>query len=236
MARAQMELSITTRVDRRAFLQASVIEAARQLRGESGRRQVDGARLACVHGTGGTLGVDYRFDRNWRIGGVFAYSQPDVKLAVQDAHNHIDAYQFAAYGSYASTNWFGDALAAYGRQQYALDRLGVIDTLHGSTHADVFTVAARGGYLVDFGAVRAGPIAGITYTHAVIQGYTETGDDLLTMIVDRQAIDALTAALHRQEAGVPLSARAMVAVPIMSAVARLESAILEIMIFRFPCS
>jgi acetyl-CoA acetyltransferase len=34
-----------------------VIEATKQLRGECGARQVDGAQLACVHGTGGTIGV-----------------------------------------------------------------------------------------------------------------------------------------------------------------------------------
>jgi acetyl-CoA acetyltransferase len=34
-----------------------VIEAVRQLRDECGPRQVNGAQLACVHGTGGTIGV-----------------------------------------------------------------------------------------------------------------------------------------------------------------------------------
>ncbi|MBW2294450.1 MAG: thiolase, partial [Deltaproteobacteria bacterium] len=34
-----------------------VIEAARQLRGECSGRQVDNANIACVHGTGGVLGV-----------------------------------------------------------------------------------------------------------------------------------------------------------------------------------
>ncbi|MCU1503634.1 MAG: thiolase, partial [Ilumatobacteraceae bacterium] len=36
-----------------------VIEAAKQLRGEGGARQVDGARIALVHGTGGTLGSSH---------------------------------------------------------------------------------------------------------------------------------------------------------------------------------
>jgi acetyl-CoA acetyltransferase len=36
-----------------------VIEAAKQLRGECDARQVDEAKIACVHGTGGILGVSH---------------------------------------------------------------------------------------------------------------------------------------------------------------------------------
>jgi acetyl-CoA acetyltransferase len=32
-----------------------LVEAARQLRGEAGQRQVDGAKVAVAHGTGGAL-------------------------------------------------------------------------------------------------------------------------------------------------------------------------------------
>ena len=145
-----------------------------------------------VNAVGGTLGVEYRPDRRWRVGGVFAYSEPNVSLGVQNAHDHITAYQFAGYGSFTDTNWFADALVAYGRHDFALARAGIIDTVHASTHANTFTTAARAGYLTDFGSVRAGPIAGLNYTHAVIDGYTENGDILLTMAVDRQALDALT--------------------------------------------
>jgi len=141
---------------------------------------------------GGTIGVDYRHDQNWKFGGVFSYSQPVVNLGVQNAHNRINAYQLAGYGSFTDAHWFADGLLVYGRQDFSLDRWGVTDAVTASTHADTFTAAARGGYLFDVGRLRAGPIAGLTYMHAVIQGYTEAGDILLTMMVDRQTINALT--------------------------------------------
>jgi len=140
----------------------------------------------------GTVGVEYRVDPRLRLGGVFQYSAPDVTLDVQSAHDHINAYEFAGYASFTDTNWFGDGLIAYGRDDLALDRQGILDVIHGSTNADTFTVAGQGGYLVDIGPVRAGPIAGLDYSHVVIQGYTETGDMLLTQTVNRQSFDNLT--------------------------------------------
>ncbi|MBB1090076.1 autotransporter domain-containing protein [Rhodopseudomonas palustris] len=141
---------------------------------------------------GGYLGLEYQFNSNWRVGGVFGYSQPDVKLAVQDARNRIDAFQFAGYGSYTDAHWFADGLVAYGRQDFALERRGIIDVIRANTSADVFTVAGRGGYLFDAGRLRVGPIAGLNYTNATIRAYTETGDILLTMLVDRQTLNTLT--------------------------------------------
>ncbi|GLH81913.1 exported lipase [Bradyrhizobium sp. SSBR45G] len=141
---------------------------------------------------GGRIGLDYRISPDLIVGGLFSYAQPNVNLGVQDAHEKIDAYQIGGYASYTHANWFADALIAYGRQAIATDRQGVIDIIRGSTHADTFTVAARGSYLWDVGALRVGPIGGLSYTTAHIAAYTETGDFLLTNMVDRQNLQSLT--------------------------------------------
>jgi outer membrane lipase/esterase len=141
---------------------------------------------------GGYLGAEYRLDSNWRVGGVFGYSQPDIKFAIQDARDRIDAFQFAGYGSYTDAHWFADGIVAYGRHEFALERRGIIDVIHADTHADVLTVAGKGGYLFDAGKLRAGPMATLQYTYATINDYTENGDVLITMAVDRQIRHALT--------------------------------------------
>ncbi|WP_257164612.1 autotransporter domain-containing protein [Bradyrhizobium sp. SRS-191] len=141
---------------------------------------------------GGWIGLDYRLWPDLLVGGLFSYAQPNVNLAVQNAHEKIDAYQIGGYASYSRANWFADALIAYGRQAIATDRQGVIDVIRGSTQADTFTVAARGGYLWDLGALRVGPIGGLSYTNAQVAGYTETGDILLTNMVSRQTLESLT--------------------------------------------
>ena len=53
-------------------------------------------------------------------------------------------------------------------------------------------MAGKAGYLFDAGALRVGPIAGLSYINAHIGGYTETGDILLTNLVNRQTLENLT--------------------------------------------
>jgi uncharacterized protein YhjY with autotransporter beta-barrel domain len=150
------------------------------------------ATSANYNSFGGTVGVEYLVQPDWKLGGVFSYTQPNVNFATQNAHLKIDALQFGGYSSYTTRNWFADALVAYSRQIIHTDRAGIIDTINGSTNADLFTIAAKAGYLFDVAPVRVGPIGGLNYTHASIGGYTETGDILLTQIVNAQNIDSLT--------------------------------------------
>jgi outer membrane lipase/esterase len=150
------------------------------------------ATAANYNSFGGTVGVEYLVWPDWNVGGVFSYTQPNVNFATQNAHLKVDALQFGGYSSYTTRNWFADALVAYSRQIIHTDRAGIIDTINGSTNADLFTIAANAGYLFDAASVRVGPIGGLNYTHASIGGYTETGDILLTQIVNAQNIDSLT--------------------------------------------
>ena len=105
-------------------------------RGELRQQQCStGSSLAAgydYHAVGGTVGIEYRVDPRLRLGAVFGYSAPDVNLDVQNAHDRINSYQLAGYASFTDANWFADALVAYGRHDFALDRQGVIDVIRAS--------------------------------------------------------------------------------------------------------
>jgi outer membrane autotransporter protein len=141
--------------------------------------------------TSGTAGIEYSINRNLIMGVALNYTTLNADLR-DDAKVNLDAIQAAAYLSYATRNAFADALIAYGSHDIDLNRAGVIDTIHSSTDAGALALAARAGYLFDLGSLRAGPVAGLTYIHSRVGGYTETGDDLLTFQVSSQTLDSVT--------------------------------------------
>lgn len=139
----------------------------------------------------GTAGLEYSVNRNLIVG--FAANATATRADINTgASVDVDALQAALYASYATKNWFVDALAAYGRHDLDLARPVASDVIRGSTDASAVALAARGGYLFDFGRLRAGPIAGLTYIHSKVDGYTEKGDPQSTLNVSALTVDALT--------------------------------------------
>jgi outer membrane lipase/esterase len=91
---------------------------------------------------------------------------------------------------------FAEVLVGYASSDVYLDRPGVIDWVRSKTGASSVAAATRGGYLFDVGGgLRAGPIAGVTYIHSKVDGYTEKGDPLLTYSVSAQTLGSITTSL-----------------------------------------
>jgi uncharacterized protein YhjY with autotransporter beta-barrel domain len=141
--------------------------------------------------TAGTAGIEYSVNRNLIVGLAANYTATNADLT-SGAHVNLDAAQVAAYWSYATRHVFADLLFGLGSHDIGLVRPGVIDPVRSETDATTIALAARTGYLFDLGKVRAGPIGGLTYIRARVDGYTEKGDPLLTFDVASQTLDSLT--------------------------------------------
>ncbi|HFQ7114151.1 TPA: autotransporter domain-containing protein [Pseudomonas aeruginosa] len=133
----------------------------------------------------GTIGGDLQLSSDLRAGFAYGYENNNVDL-FQD--NDVDGHSnhIASYISYYDGAWFGDALLGYSWHNLDLKRSGILQDVKGDTEATTFTIATRGGYLFDLGAVQAGPIAGLSYSKTKVDSFRETGDALLTYQVDSQ--------------------------------------------------
>jgi outer membrane lipase/esterase len=141
---------------------------------------------------GGTIGADYKFDPNLRVGAAFSYTNPNVALNGGTGNIHLNSYQAGGFVSLTYPNLFADFVATYGRHAYDIDRPGVIDTIKGHTNGDTFTLGAKSAYLFDAGIVRVGPLGGLLYSNVSVDPYTETGDPIITQAVARQRLEGLT--------------------------------------------
>ena len=139
----------------------------------------------------GVIGLEYSVNRNLILGLAASFTRMETDTtggATADA----DVIHGAVYLSYSTRQWFIDALAAYGSVALDMTRPGANDTVLGSTGVSALGLAARAGYLFDVGKIRVGPIAGISFVSARVDGYSEAGNDPTAMQVAAQSIDSLT--------------------------------------------
>jgi uncharacterized protein YhjY with autotransporter beta-barrel domain/phospholipase/lecithinase/hemolysin len=144
-----------------------------------------------VHSVGATIGAEYGLPGGI-VGIAGNYSRPKVSFGNDASRIRARSWQIGAYGSLSAGGLFGQAYVGYGRDRNRITRTGVVEDMTASPHGNHTVAGAKGGYLMSWGGLKAGPIVALDYARAKVDGYTEAGDAALTLNVSRQSLKAVT--------------------------------------------
>src|SRR5258708_32600441 len=161
--------------------------------GISNRQSTVAANGFNLDSVGGTIGTEYRINNNAFVGGAFDYSNPKAQQFNNAGTTDVNSYQFGIYGAWADAHFFAQGLATFGWQNFRNTRPGVVDTITSNPDGTSFVAGGKVGYLFDAGKSQVGPIGGLTYARARVNGYTESGDPGLTLTVGPQTGGTLVA-------------------------------------------
>jgi uncharacterized protein YhjY with autotransporter beta-barrel domain len=144
-----------------------------------------------VRSAGATLGAEYGLP-GAVVGVAGNYSRPKATFGNEASRVHAHSWQIGAYGSLHAGGLFGQAYLGYGKDHDDIERKGVISDMSASPHGNHSVAGAKGGYLMSFAGLAAGPILALDYARAKVNGYTEAGDAALTLNVSGQSLKAFT--------------------------------------------
>jgi len=139
---------------------------------------------------GTTFGAEYHGGA-WLIGAAINYVEGDTEIRSQTGGIESEGLQGGVFGGWSNGNAFVEGFAGIGKVELEIRRDAVIDEIQASPDADTLVAGIQAGYLFDVGALKAGPIVGLNYARAQLEGYTETGDPVLTLTVSDQEDDEL---------------------------------------------
>jgi outer membrane autotransporter protein len=143
------------------------------------------------------LGLDYRIDDHFTVGGLLDYSHTDATLDHIGSSGTVDTYSPGVYASYVDGPWYGNALVTYGFNSYTEDRnidIGALTgTNHGAPDGNQYTGSLTGGYEFQSGNFKYGPIAGVQYVNLEINSFDEQGPTALN--VQREDADSFRSQL-----------------------------------------
>jgi uncharacterized protein YhjY with autotransporter beta-barrel domain len=140
--------------------------------------------------TGATAGAEYDAG-GIVLGAAVNHSRPDADMITGTGEARAKAWQVGAYADWSAGGAFIQGHAGYGWLDYKVRRTAVIDDIRAETEGTAVTAGAKAGYLAGFGGLQIGPVVGVHYAKAKIDGYTESGDPVLTLNVGEQDVKAL---------------------------------------------
>ncbi|MCQ8277854.1 autotransporter domain-containing protein [Acetobacteraceae bacterium KSS8] len=133
------------------------------------------------------------------IGVAVGYSRADAgatdAFGRDDAASlRTDAYHIGSFARIERGGLFAGLAGSYTALRGAQgSRTGLLagERIDGAPDGEAGSVAAALGYRLQSGRFRIGPVARFAYTHASLDGYTETGEPVLVQHVGRQSLDSV---------------------------------------------
>ncbi len=143
---------------------------------------------------GTTLGVEYH-GGPFLIGAALNYVEGDTEILGQSGGIESEGLQGGIFGGWSNGNAFIEGFAGIGKVELETRRRAVVDDIAASPDGDTMIAGIQAGYLFNFGSMKIGPVVGLSYAKAELEGYTERGDPVLTLNVQDQEDDELVGSL-----------------------------------------
>ena len=145
-------------------------------------------------GVGVTAGAEFGFGTG--VAGLAVnYSRPKINFGNDNAENEARTVQLGGYAGFGLGGGFVQGYAGYGWNKHDIDRAGVVEGMEADPKGHHFIAGAKAGYLLPMGDIRVGPVAALDYAKAKVDGYTETGDPVLTLNVDSLSYSSMRGSL-----------------------------------------
>ena len=146
-----------------------------------------------------TVGADYRLLDPLILGLAFGYLRTHTTFDASAGDYHINGYSLSVYGNYyILPQLYVDGIFNYGWNNYDLNRSTPGGTATASPNGTQYSISASTGYNFTWGAMAFGPTGRVTYIHAHVSGYQESGAGQFDTSVGSQTIESVTTALGAQ--------------------------------------
>ncbi|WP_425511466.1 autotransporter domain-containing protein [Pararobbsia alpina] len=147
------------------------------------------------------IGADKAVNDNWRVGGVFSYSNTAVNSTGDTAGDTttINGYGLIGYASYTASQWYVNLSGGVIQQQYDTTRQfsmqGLSGTADGHFSGQQYVARAEAGYPLALGGITLTPLASLTYSYQDQGSYTESGGNGAALSVDASHASSVRSSL-----------------------------------------
>lgn len=147
-----------------------------------------------------TAGLDYRFNEKLVVGAALGYTQNELDYNLQGGSLDSEIFSFILFSSYTwerlsletQLGYAGTEFDSIRRVAYGEGESAVNDTMYGSTEGEQILLNAQLQWEWSRNALSVYPFVRFDYLRNEVDGYGETGETGLPMIIGSQSTDQLT--------------------------------------------